>query len=194
MSGVGVTPGGSKQHMLHVGIAESGKLAALKGRHREALLRYREALRLAGAAGAPHVFGRHYLHCILESLEHLGEYDSVIEMANAAAAATAQVGDTPFHRRDRAMLLERVAVAEVKAGAAASARDTLARVLELAGPGGQPLSAALLDWLRRGLAVNAGRLADLQRRHRYWVVRADAVDATRAIDAPHLSKEPFHGR
>jgi len=185
---------GASAHRLHAGIAEAGKLDALRGRHQQALARYREALRLARASQAPQVFGRHYLHCVLESLEHLSQHASVAEMAMAAAAATAEAGDTPFHRRDRAMLLERAAVAQLKAGDRALAAQTLATVLELTGAAAQPLAATLLGWLERGLAVDAVRLAEAQRRHRYWVVRADTVDRSRAIDAPLLGRELFHGR
>lgn len=185
---------GAAVHRLHAGTAEAGKLDALRGRHQQALARYREALRLARAAQAPQVFGRHYLHCVLESLEHLGAHASVAEMATAAAAATAEAGDTPFHRRDRAMLLERAAVAQLKAGNRALAAQTLTTVLELAGADAQPLAATLQAWLQRGLAIDAVRLAEAQRRHRYWVVRADAVDRSRAIDAPLPGRELFHGR
>lgn len=53
-------------HQLHAGVAEGGKLLALKGQHREALVCYREALRMARSVNAPQVFARHYLHCVLD--------------------------------------------------------------------------------------------------------------------------------
>ncbi|TFI59037.1 peptidylprolyl isomerase [Sphingomonas parva] len=181
------------RHRLHMGIAEAGKLLAVNGRHKEALNRYREALRLAHSAQAPQLFGRHYLQCVLESLEHLSDHVNVQDLAGRAADAAAEAGDTPFHRRDRASLLERVGVAQLKAGLRAEAEATLQQVIELAGPEGQPLSALLLDWMKRGFEISPGRLAEAQRRHAYWAVRPDTVDATRAIDVPVSSREIFHG-
>ena len=78
-----------ERHRLHLGIAEAGKLLAIKGRHREALHRYREALRLAHSARAPQLFGRHYLQCVLESLEHLSDHPNVREIPGRGAEPAA---------------------------------------------------------------------------------------------------------
>ena len=181
------------RHRLHLGVAEAGKLLPIKGRHKEALHRYREALRLAHSAKAPELFGRHYLQCVLESLEHLADHASVRDLAGRAADAAAEAGDTPFHRRDRAALLERVGIAQLKAGERADAQATFSQVVALAGEEGQPLSALLLDWMKRGFEISPGRLAEAQRSHAYWAVRADTVDPSRAIDMPATTREIFHG-
>ena len=189
-----LTPG---SHQVHIGIAEAGKVLAIKGRHKEALERYRDALRLAQSARAPDVFGRHYLQCVLESLEKLGDNARVVDLATQAADAVAQK-DTPFHRRDRAALLERAAVARLKLDDNFAAQVGFAEALTLAGPEGQPLSAMMLDWMKRGLKITPARIADAQRKHGYWAVRADTVDTVRASSAPAIpdtgSKEPFNGR
>jgi tetratricopeptide (TPR) repeat protein len=185
-----------RRHALHLGIAEAGKVHALARRHREALERYREAMRMAEAARAPQVFARHYLYCMLDSLEHLGALDNVAEIAARAAEATREAGDSSFHRRDRAALLERLGVIRIKQGDAAAAQAVLAEAVTLA-DGAQPFAAQLLGWLRRGLAVDANRLAEAQRRHRYWVVRPGAVDPARAIEmspTSHQPREASYGR
>lgn len=182
-----------RTHALHLGVAEAGKVHALARRHKQALERYREAMRMAEAARAPQVFAHHYLYCMLDSLEHLGALDSVAELAARAAQATAEAGDSPFHRRDRAALLERLGVARIKLRDTAGAKAALTEALALAGDS-QPLAMQLLGWLDRGLAVDANRLAEAQRRHGYWVVRPEAVDPARAIEPPHLTKEAAHGR
>jgi hypothetical protein len=184
----------ARRHRLHVGVAEAGKVHALARRHREALDRYREAMRLAEQARAPQLFARHYLYCMLDSLEHLGATESVVAIATAAAQATAQAGDTPFHLRDRAGLIERAAVGHLKRGEREAAGAGFAQVVALVGAEAQPLSAQLLHWLTRGLAIDATRLAEAQRRHRYWVVRPGTVDAARAIETPTSGREALHGR
>jgi len=185
-------------HRIHLGVAETGKLLALKGRHRDALTRYREALRLAFGARAPQLFARHYLHCVLESLEHLGEHARAAELAGTAAEQAANPDPSPFQRRDRACLLERQGVNRAKAGDVPGARVALAAALAL--DAALPLSRTLLDWTSRGLAITPARLADAQRRHRYWVVCPETVDAARAMEHPlaaaaaGMTTETAHGQ
>lgn len=168
-------------HRIHMGVAEAGKLLALKGRHKDALVKYREALQLAHGAGAPQIIARHYLHCVLESLEHLGDYARVAELAGAAADEAANPTPTPFQRRDRAHLLERRGINLALAGNTVAARAALAEALAL--DDGLMLSRMVLDWLARGLSVDAQRLAQAQRRHGYWMVRADTVNAALAAQS-----------
>ena len=176
-------------HRLHMGVAEAGKLLAMKGRHKEALAKYREALQLAHGARAPQLFARHYLHCVLESLEHLGDHVRVAELAGAAADNAANPDPTPFQKRDRAHLLERQGVNLARAGDVPGARTVLAAALEL--DVNLPLARALLDWTARGLAINPARLAEAQRKHGYWVVRPDTVDAARALERPSNAIAPI---
>ncbi|PXA82608.1 hypothetical protein DMC18_25350, partial [Caulobacter sp. D5] len=63
---------------------------------------------------------------------------------------------------------------------------------------GLALARDLLTWTARGLGVTAARLAEAQRAHGYWTVRADTVDRTRVCESPvsprePMSKEPMHG-
>lgn len=178
-------------HRLHMGVAEAGKLLALKGDHRQALVKYREALRLAHGARAPQLFARHYLHCVLESLEHLGEHAHAAELAGAAADSAANPEPTPFQKRDRAHLLERQGINLAKAGDVPGARAALTAALDL--DAALPLAQAVLDWTARGLAITAGRLAEAQRKHGYWVVRPDTVDAARVMESPLAVTETLHG-
>ncbi len=179
-------------HRLHASVAEAGKLLALKGRHGEALAKYREALRLAHALRAPQIFPRHYLHCVLESLELSGAYGQAAALAGEAASAAANPNPSEFQRRDRAHLLERQGVNQLRTGDTASARATLAQAVDL--DANLPLAAALLGWTARGLSVSAARLAEAQRQHRYFSVRAESVDTALAQSQPSHAEEAHHGR
>jgi tetratricopeptide (TPR) repeat protein len=169
-------------HRMHLGVAEAGKLLALKGRHEQALERYREALRLAHGAKAPQLFARHYLHCVLESLEHMGDHLRAAQLAGAAAEASANPDPTPFQQRDRAHLLERQGVNLVRAGDVPAGRVALEMALVL--DAGLGVARDVLAWTARGLTVSPARLADAQRRHGYWMVRADSVTPDRAMAMP----------
>ena len=58
------------RHILHLSVAEHGKLCLLRGDVSEALRHFREAIRISVSAQAPEVFFRHYSQCVLEALEY----------------------------------------------------------------------------------------------------------------------------
>lgn len=169
----------------HLGIAEAGKIAALAGDHVQALRHYREALHRVQAEAAPEVFFRHYTQCVLESLERTGAFDEIVEYCEGADAHYRSFPHlTGFQRRDHGALLERLGAVQVKAGRPEDALRTLTRALETAGDPALPLARDLLDWLRRGLHVDARRLTALQDRHHYFSVRPDQVDPSIATALP----------
>lgn len=170
-------------HAMHMGIAEGGKLLALKGRHKEALARYRQALKLAQACNAPQVFPRHYLHCVLDSLELMGSWEDAARIATEAARAAGHVDDQgDFQQRDRAFLLERAGLNRLKSGDVDSGRTQLQEALAL--DASLLLTQQILQWLARRYTLDAKRIMQAQRKHNYFTVRADTVDAARAIEPP----------
>jgi tetratricopeptide (TPR) repeat protein len=166
---------------MHWSIAESGKLYALKGNHVEALCRYREALRLAVSSKAPEVFFRHYTQCALESLELTGAYDEIIRFCTDADRhyETLALGSS-LHHRDHGSVLERLGLVQLKNGNLKAGREALQQALKIAGKGSLPASEEVLGWLGRGFTVEAPRILQSQRRHKYFVVRPDQVDSQRA--------------
>jgi tetratricopeptide (TPR) repeat protein len=179
------------RHDLHIGIAEAGKLAALKGNHTEALRHYREALKLAQSANAPEIFFRHYTQCTLESLERTGSYAEVIAFCEGADAHYAALG-TPLavQARDHASILERLGINRLLSGDIDAAKAALTAARDTSN-GTLPISATLLGWLIRGMRPDARRIGDLQRKHDYFTVRPDQVDPGRARPLPDFpTKEP----
>ncbi|MEM9059525.1 MAG: peptidylprolyl isomerase [Pseudomonadota bacterium] len=173
------------RHDFHLGIAEAGKLAAVAGDHKEALRHYREALRLAQAAKAPEVFFRHYTQCVLESLELTGAFGEILEFCeNADAHYTQLDSKADLHARDHGAILERQGIVAVKAGDSDTGREALTRAVERSGRGTLPIAETVLGWLARGMSVDARRLLELQKKHKYFTVREDQVDAARANPLP----------
>lgn len=169
---------------LHFGIAEQGKVHLLAGELQQALRHFREATRIAVEGGAEEVFFRHYTHCVLETLEQLGALDEILAFCERAEQHYAQ--NPPPHelaRLDLATIRQRHGVILLKKGENAAARATLRAALEVA-PGPLPLATAVLRWLDLGLHVDGRRLHAEQTRHNYFVVRADAVDSSRAVRLP----------
>lgn len=178
-------------HVLHLGIAEHGKVRALKGDHTDALRHYREALRLAVSSKAPEVFFRHYTQCVMESLELSGSYQEVIRFCEEADTHYRSLELTSgIYRRDHGTILERMGVVLLKAGERDRGRDVLARAVETAGKGNLPLAEEVLGWITRGYALEPARLYRSQVRHGYFIVRRDRVDPARARPLPKEAGHP----
>ncbi|MEH6565904.1 MAG: tetratricopeptide repeat protein [Halopseudomonas sp.] len=170
---------------LHLGIAEQGKLLALKGRHQDALQHYREALRLAVSSGAPEVFFRHYTQCVMESLELSGELDSVLRYCDEAEQHYQRLASPlPLVSRDRAENLQRRGCVLLRQGRLDAAMASLEQALQLAAQQPLPLARELTGWSKRGLTVGVRQLGDAQHRHQYFIVRKALVDPARAIPLP----------
>lgn len=170
---------------LHLGIAEQGKLFALKGDHGEALRHYREALRMAMSQGSPEVFFRHYTQCVLESLEHTGAWGEILAFCERAEAHYAD--NPPQHelaRLDLASHRERRGVVLAKAGRTDEARAALEAAVAGAEADWLPVGRKVLQWLQRGLTIDARRIGAEQQRHAWFIVRKDAVDPARAVRLP----------
>lgn len=187
----GASPATARGHTLHIGIAEAGKMRALEGDHTDALRHYREALRLAQAARAPEVFFRHYTQCVLESLERTGAHGEVIAFCEQALAHYDTQGATlAVHRRDKAALLERLALNRIKDGQSTDAQATLDAALNMTAAGDLPVARTVRDWLRRGMRPDPRRITELQAKHGYYAVTADRVEPDRAIALPDGMKGP----
>ncbi|WP_211227196.1 hypothetical protein [Saccharospirillum impatiens] len=176
-------------HAYHLGVAEAGKCCALRGDHAEALRHYREAIKLAVSARAPEVFFRHYSQCVLESLELTGSYQEVLdycEKADQYYQTLEQDAGTQrqVHARDHGSILERQGLIHAKLGDRQSAFESLEKARRLAGQNTLGLTEQVIGWLQRGLHPDLARLTDAQRKHHYFSVRPDQVDARRAHPLP----------
>lgn len=172
-------------HAIHLGIAENGKLLALKNDHAEALRHYREAIRLAVSGKAPEVFFRHYTQCVLESLEALESYGEVLQFCTDADAHYSKLEVTDdLRRRDHGSILERAGVVHLKAGDIDRGREKLEAAVETAGAGTLPLAEEVLGWLTRGYTVDLKNLRAAQTRHGQTIVRKDKVNRTIARALP----------
>lgn len=169
--------------ILHLGIAEQGKLLALKGDHQGALTHFREALRMAVSSQAPELFFRHYTQCVIESLEHMSAHQEVIDYCEKALEHYdgIEAQDREHLAKDRASFHERLGVQYLKLEDGEAARTELQKALNLTA---SPLAQELLDWIARGWTITRQRLQQALQKHHYFVVRSDQVDPKRAIPLP----------
>lgn len=160
-------------HILHLSLAEHGKMCLVKGDIGEALRHFREAIRLSVSARAPEVFFRYYTQCVLETLEKSGAYDEVLEYCARADEHYATVEQTSaLLRKDHGSIVERLGVMLLLLDRRDEARDAFARAVEIAGDRALPLSEAVHAWLLRGMVVTPERLRQQQQRHAYFTIDA----------------------
>ncbi len=178
----------------HLGIAEQGKVHALKKEFEMALLHYREAMKQAVAAQAPEVFFRYYLQCSLEVLEHMESYDDVLAYCDKALRHY-ETNPPPneIAHKDRIEIYQRQGVNLLKQGHRQAAQDAFNTAMVQAKALGMrvPLSEKLAQWLSRNWHIDRQRLQQEQERHRYFTVRPDTVDPNIAIPLPsHIDSLP----
>jgi tetratricopeptide (TPR) repeat protein len=177
-------PEGAK---LHFGIAEQGKLYAVDGDHTAALFYYRKAMQMSVERGDPEVFFRHYLDCVMESLEHMGSYAEIIDYCQKAIEIYEETPpENPITLRDQAHIYQKLGAVRLKNGETAEARTALRAGLNLLEGTGQSmaLASSLITWLDRGMSVSAERVQTEQDRSDYFTVRAETLEPERAIKLP----------
>ncbi len=137
------------------------------------------------------MFFRHYTQCVLESLELTGAYDEVLDYCiNADAHYESLNLTSTIHRRDHGSILERQGLVELKKGEAEQGHETLRKACSIAGETTLPLSEEIINWLQRGFSLDITRITASQRKHNYFVVRADQVDRQRASTVPTSPTSP----
>jgi tetratricopeptide (TPR) repeat protein len=169
---------------LHMGIAEQGKLYALEGNHARALHYYRTAMQLTVQAGDPEIFFRHYLECVMESLEQTGSLADVLAYCDKAIALYAErPPPNPVAVADLASIHQRRGVILLKLGEVAEARAAFRNALAVAQGAGRALALAqtLQRWLDAGFHVDPARVLAEQKRTEYFSVRRDTVAPQRAV-------------
>lgn len=177
------------KHLLHLGIAEAGKIEALAGKHDKALEHYREAIKIAVSISAPEVFFRHYTQCVLESLELSGDYEEAIEYYRSADEHYKKLAlEDTLHSRDHADQLEKLGVLLIKAGQIGEAKAELKRAIELAGNERKELAETCLGWLEKGFKLDAMRLLNTQKKHKYFTVRRDQINKSIATPLSSIAK------
>ncbi|MCP4669537.1 MAG: tetratricopeptide repeat protein, partial [Deltaproteobacteria bacterium] len=173
---------------LHIGIAEQGKLYALAGDHQKALFYYRHAIRMTVEAKDPEVFFRHYLDCVMESLEQLGSYEEVLEYCNKAIQFyNDNPPPNPLAQWDLAGIHQRKGVILLKMGDKEAVPEPFRKALDIARELNQklPLTETLLRWVEAQMHIDPGRVKTEQERTQYFTVRKETVDPARAVKLPN---------
>lgn len=178
--------------MMHLRIAEQGKLHSLEGNYSEALRHYQEALRMLEKEEKRDVFFQHYSQCIMEALELSESYDSVISYCEKYLDHLEEHDEEhPWIKGLNAHILEKMAVQYLWKGEQEEALELFKEVKELATANSQKITTQFLSWLQRGYHISKNQMADVLKRNHYYIVRKDTVNKGLALQLPDAINPTF---
>lgn len=173
---------------MHLGIAEQGKVYAVEGHHKMALLYYQTAISMTVEAGDPELFFRSYLESALESMEHLGMYTEVLDYCDRALDLyTKTPPPNEFARFDFAHIHQKKGIVLFKMGRNEEAKTYLQKAISLirAEKGKLPLSDKMLRWIQMGYHLDEQRILKEQYQLNYFSVNKANVQPALAVKLPN---------
>jgi tetratricopeptide (TPR) repeat protein len=171
------------KYMLHLRIAEKGKMYCLEGNYRQALRHFKEAIRMTQHQPGGDVFFQHYTQCVMETLELSGANDEVISYCEKFLDFLEEKEEqTAMARAYRNVILEKMAIQYVIKNEKEEALDLLKQIntkeVNL------PVAKELLNWVSRGYTVSPKQLKDLLKKHLYYIIRSEKINPAIAMELP----------
>lgn len=179
---------------LHMGVAEQGKIYAVKGNHKMALVYFQTAINMTVQAGDPELFFRLYLESALESMEHLGLFEDVLDYCNRAIQL---YEDNPppneFARLDFANIHQRKGIILFKMNQKEEAKTFLKKAIDLIKKekGRLPLAEKVLRWILIGFHIDDNRILTEQKATKYFTVTKENIRPEAAIKLPNEQNIPM---
>lgn len=178
----------SNEFYRHLCLAEAGKLAVTKSKYTEGLDYLRAALSLSVRLQAPVIFSRHYVDCIIDTLEQANEYEQALRiLEQAIEERELHKNQTPIHQLDHAHNLLRCSILLFKLGLEDEATQALHEAKDSALDNSIPMLDKLVDWRNRGFSIQAHSILDIQKKTNYFLVRRDQLRLEIAKMAPPYS-------
>ncbi|MDA3904799.1 MAG: tetratricopeptide repeat protein [Bacteroidales bacterium] len=178
---------------IHYGVAENGKLLATQGNHKEALMHYREALRMCQNQPGADIFFQHYSLCAMESLELMGAYTEVIEFCNKCINfldSKTGLKNNQVFLKFKASLYERKGIQYMYLQQNNNAIECFKEAQSSIEKKYLPLCVDLMNWLMRGYSISNKQINDLQKKHSYFTVRKDNINKQITVEIPKMNN-PF---
>lgn len=174
---------------LHMGVAEQGKIYAVEGNHKLALVYYQTAISMTVQAGDPELFFRVYLESALESMEYLGLLEEVLDYCDQALKLYEKnppPEDNEFARLDFANIHQRKGIILYKLNKKEEAQEFLKKAIELIKKenGKFPLAQKVLRWAQIGYHIDEPRILAEQKLNNYFTVTKESLRPDFAIKLP----------
>jgi tetratricopeptide (TPR) repeat protein len=173
------------KYMLHLGIAEKGKIYCLQGNYKQALRHFKEAIRMTQNQPNGDVFFQHYSQCVMETLELSGANDEVLSYCEKFLDFLDEKEEqTPLTAAYRNVILEKMAIQYVMKNEKGEALEILKQIntkdIHL------PVTKELLNWVSRGYAISHKQIKDLLKKHLYYIIRPDKINQAIAMELPEV--------
>ncbi len=174
---------------LHMGVAEQGKIYAVEGNHKLALAYYQSAINMTVQAGDPELFFRLYLESALESMEHLGMHNEVLDYCNRALKIyeeTPPAEDNNFAKLDFANIHQRKGIVLFKMDRKEEAKEFLKKAIDLIKKenGKFPLAEKVMRWAQSCFHIDEKRILSEQKSSNYFTVKKESLRPEAAIKLP----------
>jgi len=174
----------TNNYMLHLGIAEKGKMNAVQGNHKEALRHYKEAIKMTQGQENGEMFFQHYMQCTLESLEQMGAYDDVLNYCEKLLELLNTKEENDFITKYKIETWQRMAIQYLHKDDVETAKEYLTTIAKEAGKGKLKIADTLLDWINRRYQITKKQLFDLQNSNHYFIVNKNNLKPEIAIELP----------
>lgn len=176
---------------FHVGLAEQGKIHHLAGRDTLALGYFREALKRAVNDGAAEIFFRYYMHLSLEVLEKQGHAEEVVEYCDRAISHYGEHSELDqYAAKDLVDTWQRKGICLMKIEKNGDALEAFNQAKKHAKTYGitAPLANAFLPWVSRSYTIRTEQLDRQLKDQKYFSIRPDTIDKSRAIRLEGLER------
>lgn len=171
-------------NILHFCVAEKGKCLALDGRYSEAIRHLGQAIRMLQGQPSADIFFQHYSLCVMEVYELMGEHEEVITMCDHYINFLQENprNQTPHYYRFLGALWERRALQCLFLGRDREAAESLNMALKHIPDA--PIVQTLLKWFSKKYNLNRKQIAELQKKHGYFIIAKETVNPHLAIPLP----------
>lgn len=178
------------KYLMHLRIAEKGKLLCLEGRYTESLMHLREAIKMIQNTTNSDIFFQHYSICVMEVLELSEAYDEVIAYCEKLIELIETANIKP-ELRDKyyAFIVERMAIQYVLKNDIEYAGELLMKVKAKYKCSPMPITEQLLTWINKKYYLKKKQIQELEKINNYFIIRKDNVNPDIAIELPEEIKQ-----
>jgi tetratricopeptide (TPR) repeat protein len=174
----------TNKYVLHLGIAEKGKMYAVQGNHKEALRHYKEAIKMTQGKEMGEMFFQHYMQCALESFELMEAYDEVLNYCEKFLELLDSKEESDFISKYKAETWQRMAIQYLHKDDPETAHEYFMKIAKEAGKYKLKISETLLNWLNRKYKITKKQIFDLQNENQYFIVNKNNLKPDIAIELP----------
>jgi tetratricopeptide (TPR) repeat protein len=176
----------NNKYVLHLGIAEKGKMYAVQGNHKEALRHYKAAIKMTQGQDKGEIFFQLYMQYTLESLELMEAYNEVLNYCETFLTLLDGKEENEFITKYKAETWQRMAIQFLYKDEIETAKEYLLLIMKEKGIGKLQVAQKLLDWVNRGYKISKKQISDLQKENNYFMVTKENINPEIAIELPQV--------